>query len=356
MTTRPTIAVVGASARAAAFSLLRAGFQAVTADLFADADLRRACPAERVTNYPHDLADYLARTECDGWIYTGALENYPDLVDQMAAMRPLRGNSGSVLRAIRNLLLLQATLKDVGLDFPETFACSGQSPGAGDWLHKTGLGASGSGVCEFDSLNLPTEGYWQRRISGVSCSAIYLASSQTCKLLGITRQLVGEQWTGARQFQYCGTIAPWELPSQAVAQLHRIGDVVSKEFELRDLFGVDFVFDGKVVWPVEVNPRTTAAVEAVERATESQLLCGKAILYAKYPLAISPTSSDRLLHRCGTLEHPRLADIPNAHAEVAPGEPMLTVLVDGVSVADVESKLRQQVAKLEIELYGCMTQ
>ncbi len=140
------LAIVGASARAAAFSALRAGFEVVAADLFADADLQRACPADRITGYPEALADWLAATPCDAWIYTGALENQPQLIDQMAALRPLLGNDGRVVRQARDPLRLQQELGDTGLWFPETTASPVGLPRDGSWLCKTYRHAGGVGV------------------------------------------------------------------------------------------------------------------------------------------------------------------------------------------------------------------
>jgi len=56
------IAIIGASARAAAFSVLRSGRQAVAADLFADADLQQKCRVTRISPYPEGLLDWLHRT------------------------------------------------------------------------------------------------------------------------------------------------------------------------------------------------------------------------------------------------------------------------------------------------------
>ncbi len=87
------LAIAGASVRAAAFSALRAGYDVVTADLFADADLRAHCDATRIeAGYPEALADWLAATECDGWLFTGALENHHELINAMAKLRPLMGS------------------------------------------------------------------------------------------------------------------------------------------------------------------------------------------------------------------------------------------------------------------------
>ena len=381
MPTRPPLAVVGASTRSAACSLLRAGYSVVAADLFADADLRRACPAgaiERITAYPHGLADWLARTPCAGWLYTGALENHPDLVDRLAEIRPLWGNPGDVLRAVRDPLRLQATCAAHGLPFPETISCSGQPsatqpPDAGDWLHKTGHGASGSGVTLAAQLAAPRTGYWQRRVEGIPGAALFLVSGSTVHWLGTTRQLVGAAWTGARAFQYCGSLGPWHLPPAAARELLRCGQVLARRFALRGIVGIDFVFDGEQAWPVEVNPRLTASVEVVERWLQTSLAAahlaacqghpaenfpppthppavGKAILFARQPLTISRPTSDHLLSVAGPFDHPHLADIPAPETHIQPGEPILTLLADGTDLAAVETQLRLQASRWEAEL------
>jgi predicted ATP-grasp superfamily ATP-dependent carboligase len=451
----PKIAVVGASARAAAFSLLRAGCEVVAADLFADADLARACKVTRITDYPEGLADWLAATPCDGWLYTGALENHPDLVDRMAKLRPLCGIKGDVLRKVRDpmwlhenlgrtwdevlpeviehldvlrslpgnvgdLTALQQAWEKSRFNFPETKPCDGTHPGEGDWLHKTGHGGNGSGVRPFDPQSnvFTTEGYWQRYIPGMPGSAIYLGDGiNTCTLLGVTRQLIGvdlnpppqysgeasidlssgegplnpgnghfqigaekpspspSQSTGRgiiKDFQYCGTLAPWNLALPAMADLTRLGRVLSTQYSLRGIFGIDFIYDGEHVWLIEVNPRVTAAVEVVERITGNNLLAehlaafkfhsdpfrqvaspaaGKVILYAKQPITVSRVLSEKLLANAGPRHSPQLADIPNPDTSIAVGEPILTVLADGTNIATVERELRERVAALECELY-----
>src|SRR5206468_8888687 len=74
-----SVLILGASARAAAFSARRAGLAPWCADLFADADLRRLCPVRRidVADYPAGLVTALADAPPGPVLYTGALENYP---------------------------------------------------------------------------------------------------------------------------------------------------------------------------------------------------------------------------------------------------------------------------------------
>src|SRR5689334_10586671 len=86
--------IIGASARAAAFSALRAGLQPCCADLFADADLQAVCPVQRLPagKYPQGFLELAGSERSGPWMYTGGLENRPGLVRRMAQLRPLWGN------------------------------------------------------------------------------------------------------------------------------------------------------------------------------------------------------------------------------------------------------------------------
>src|SRR5439155_27257439 len=68
-----SLIIVGSSARAAAFSALRAGLRPWCADLFADVDLLQRCPAVRVPaeSYPQCLPDMLDLSPPGQWMYMG---------------------------------------------------------------------------------------------------------------------------------------------------------------------------------------------------------------------------------------------------------------------------------------------
>src|SRR6516164_4132875 len=86
--------IFGASARAAAFSALRAGLRPWCADLFADADLQCRCPATRIEGgqYPDTLVEMSRNAPPGPWMYTGGLENHPALVGRITKRHPLWGN------------------------------------------------------------------------------------------------------------------------------------------------------------------------------------------------------------------------------------------------------------------------
>ena len=90
------IIILGASARAAAQSARRADYEPWCVDLFADRDLREIatvhpCPPNE---YPGAMLRLLEQAPPGaGVLLTGAMENYPDLLQAIAYQRPLLGSS-----------------------------------------------------------------------------------------------------------------------------------------------------------------------------------------------------------------------------------------------------------------------
>jgi len=375
-----SIAVVGASARAAAFSILRTGRSAPTADLFADADLAPHCPTTKISPYPEGLADWLAATDVDAWLYTGALENYPDLVDQLATIRPLLGNSGEALRRCRDPLKLQTVLRKNGLYFPETQAPGARLPTEGSWLCKTYRASSGSGVWELadeDSRQrTAASGAWfQKRIEGQHASVVFALGDAWTTTLGMTTQWVGTSVTRAAKFQYAGSYAIGQTISPAIRkQIQSLAHVLADQFQLRGLVGVDLVLDSQRAWIVEINPRYTASVEVIERnsgvsALEAHVAAcqgaaldcerekkpadlshGKAILYAKQEVAINADFFTWAMTQAGYGLDSRLADIPELGSKIPGGRPVLTVFASAPA-DEIEHRLCERIAEVETQLY-----
>jgi predicted ATP-grasp superfamily ATP-dependent carboligase len=136
--------ILGASTRAAAQSAWRAGLQPWCADVFADADLRRLCPVRHVplARYPAGLLDALADAPPGPVLYTGALENYPRLLQRID--RPLWGNPPAVVRRVRDPQRLAETLRAAGL--PSLAVRTAPVADGGHWLLKPRRGAGGQGI------------------------------------------------------------------------------------------------------------------------------------------------------------------------------------------------------------------
>lgn len=372
---RPLI-VLGASVRAAAYSAIRAGFAPHAIDLFADRDLAAVCPAVKIARYPGEFLKALAAAPNAPWMYTGGLENHPLLVDRLAEARPLLGNRGSVLRQVRDPLRLAQAVKSAGLPFPK-MALSRVDPKDNErWLVKPRRSGGGLGIrfATAEDLQHPPRGtYLQQHIAGEAASAVFVAAGGQVKLLGVTRQLLGRDFAIERQFLYVGSIGPIPLSGAERTNVEWVGAGFAREFRLAGLFNVDFVKTGDALCPLEVNPRYSASVEVLERATGTNCLalhvaaCATAALPSLSPPATGVTRGKAILYAAGDaiisarfdalVEHwnqpgkpPDIADLPRVGETIRAGQPIVTVFAQGESLASVEMELRRRLAAVHATL------
>lgn len=399
------LGIFGASVRAAAKSAVTAGLSVCAADLFADEDLRRIAPdARRVRCYPDDFLELCAEWLPDAWLYTGALENFPDFLGKMAAVRPLLGNGPDVLATVRDPAVLAQILQEGGIAFPETLPAPAEIPTDGTWLLKKKASAGGlwiqpwlgqlpasirsvadaargrkrrtversSDLSSIGHLETPNDWVLQRRIEGTPCAALFMCARGQVMLIGVTRQLIGVPWLRAGAFTYCGSIGPLVMPDVLRGQFERIGEVLARDFRVTGLVGVDAVVAGDEVWVIEVNPRYTASCELWEwldprfsaigchvaacrdgRLPSAKELpqprdsAAKAILYARSDLRIGARFHE-LLDEPGNRGHKfSAADIPAVGSSIRHGQPILSLLVRGDDQQQLVPMLRTLAARLE---------
>lgn len=359
------ISVIGTSVRALAQSVVRAGMRPICADCYADQDLSNRCGVVRIRDYPRELAKFMSRSPNIPWMYTGGLENYPQLIDQISKDRRLFGNSGNILRAVRDPFVVSLALRDAGLDTPEIRPAGAQVESNGSWFCKSKSSSGGLKVrLYYGQPPYDHDTYFQRRITGRSCSAIYLATTRQTELLGVTEQIVNRPWTGAPKFAYSGSIGPIRLDRYAQEQVKRTGEVLRSRFGLQGLFGVDAILTNKRWWTIEINPRYTASVEILERAQnlcaaglhvaacsgkeilplQSQpkwLMHGKLIIYATQPVVATPEFCSWIAEQNNQEQHwASTADLPHPHTAFSSGEPIMTIFASGNHLQSVEIRLK----------------
>jgi predicted ATP-grasp superfamily ATP-dependent carboligase len=376
--------IIGASARAAAFSALRAGLSPMCIDRFGDADLRARCPTKTVSpdQYPIGFLQAASLAPPGPWIYTGGLENWPNLIRRLAQVRPLWGNGPDVLKAIRSPGIVADLLRRAGIAVPAVHLHPVDVPRHGSWLAKPVAGSGGSRISFWRHEGKKTifsgETYYQQYIDGASGSAVFVGNGKATRFLGATRQLVGQDWLRAAPFHYCGSIGPLDLDSSAKTALKGMGDVLVQESGLRGLFGVDYVLKDGVPWPVEINPRYTASMEVLEYARRIPLfslhcqvfepgvkvqasppgggtdVVGKGILFTGCSLIFPDEGpwEETLKNPMPIGELPRFADIPQPGSRIAAGSPVLTFFVRGKSADECLELLKSQAADLDRRLPG----
>jgi uncharacterized protein len=261
--------IFGASTRAAAQSAVRAGLRPVCADHFADEDLREIADVLPLAEYPDGLVEVVANSPPLPWIYTGALENRPALLEELAALRPLWGNPADVVCAVRDPFRLYDVLTRAGL--PALAVREGHAPPTADgrWMVKPCRSSAGHGIHVWQA-GAPDAGergepcFFQQRAAGQPISGLFLSAADGTTLIGTSAQLIGLEALSAGPFVYCGSIGPIDLSETVRRQIVRTGEVTASEFGLRGLFGIDFLLEQEVAWATEVNPRYTASVEIYE--------------------------------------------------------------------------------------------
>lgn len=375
--------IVGASARAAAFSALRAGFRPWCADLFADADLRRHAPVMRLpARYPDGFLDLLDGELRGPWMYTGGLENRPFLVRKMARRRPLWGNDQGALLAARSPFVVADLLRKARLPAPAVWGPGDRfTASARRWLVKPLAGSGGSGIHFLGDAATatvdPARCYLQEYLEGEPRAAVFVGDGRSAQLLGATRQLVGKPWLNAAPFHYCGSVGPLALTADETRALARLGSLLAAGCRLRGLFGIDGVWRNGALWPVEINPRYTASVEVIEYATELRALqwhahvfepkrsrdpapfaptscIGKAILFARQSLdfPLDGPWAAGLTEPWHPEQLPSFADIPPTDTRIEAGKPILTIFARATTPAACEAALEQTAAAVESLLFA----
>jgi uncharacterized protein len=358
--------ILGASARAAASSALRCGIVPRCADYFADLDLAAIAAVHRIN--PRDSArEFAARAQAippSPWLYTGGLENHPDLVEHISRRHRLWGVDGQSLRRVRDPIAVADLFDQAAIPHPQVRLEPEGLPRDGRWLVKPRKSGGGREITPLTVGNgeHSSSCYYQERIDGPSFSALYLADRTRARLMGTTRQLIG--FPGC-PFGYRGSIGPWQESPTLAARLHRIGDWLASSLGLVGCFGVDYVMCDEIPWPVEVNPRYTASVEVHELATgrsvmaEHRRVCEGGTLEAdrEPPPAAAPRAwvaklivhaPNRLLapeiplgenERDGPIRVPAIADVPAAGTRFEPGDPIATLLSAGATAGECWSRM-----------------
>lgn len=384
-----TLLILGASARAAASSTIRAGLNPSAIDLFGDVDLRQSCRLTRcISDYPGEFPCVARELPPSAWMFTGGLENHTRIIDELSADRVLWGTPSRVISQVRDPWKLAECLRDAGLLYPDiahVTSCAGPPAWATHvnrrWLRKP-YRSAGGGKIDFwqahrrsvadaavDGSRGDPDATWylQREVEGDSQSAVFVAAGGEAVLFGVTRQLVGAAWAGASGFRYTGSIGPLPLPAAVVANWCRIGECLAREFRLQGLFGVDAIANREGIWTIEVNPRYTSSIEILEFGLQRHAIAehiaacrdgrlnrrlpesvgrfrGKAVMYASRDLQIDEAFVATARQSNDRQPWPVVADIPPVGQRIVAGHPVATLFVSSDSLADVEPRL-QSVAR-----------
>ena len=334
--------MVAVSARMLAQLAVADGHEVVAFDRFGDADLRAV--ADGATAPRNEaLAALAAAADADALVYGAGFENRPDLVNRMTAGRELLGTPPELLGAVRDPWAVGAAAREAGARAPETRQAGDPEACIADgWLRKPRLGGGGRGVRRWAGGALRRSEILQRRIDGLSCSAVAIGDGRDAAMLGITEQL-----HRAPGFAWTGNVTPPRLPpaerDELAGRLSAVCREVAARFGVRGAFGVDAVWDGRHAWVLEVNPRSPAALELFAPGSFAAHVRGARGLGLPEP---SPGGDPRIklvlfADRHIQAPHPGwwpaglVRDVPRAGEAIRRGSPVCTLVAAGTEVAEL---------------------
>jgi predicted ATP-grasp superfamily ATP-dependent carboligase len=344
------VLVAGVTTRALAISAARAGYRVTAVDAFGDLDLRAlvqviSVPGRLGARFVPFAAEAGAQVPAEMVAYTSNFENHPGAVARLAEGRRLLGNPPEVLARVRNPIELMRLLRRHGFARPESRATAPAKAGVGSWLLKPRRSGGGHGIAIWKAgAPVPKSSYLQERIVGHPGSVIFAADGRRAVLLGFSRQLVADTSFGAHGFRYCGSLLGTPLKplfprqTELLEGAKALATVLSREFQLVGLNGIDFIARKGVPYPIEVNPRYSASMELIERGQAVSMFeihaaaClgvlppvprpgvmveGKAIVFARHDVVLGDTRP--------WLSDAWLADVPHPGERIPRGRPICTV-------------------------------
>ncbi len=283
--------LVTISARAAAESAARTGYNLLVLDIFGDLDLSRIYPSYslmRDFQHLHALPGsateklYLCSKDLDFTevVYGSGFENHPELVEGWVSDgKAIFGNSARTLRRVRDWEKLFEFLASEKISFPPTRVVDrlgDLDPGfteEGEFLVKPLKSGGGHGIARLDQV-MGSPGLlnrWrdrpalvQRLVPGIPASLSFVCNGDQFLPLSTTRQLVGSSTCG---FRYGGNIAPLDVPNSVEEEMLGAARLVAREYELVGCNGIDFAIRDDHPYLLEVNPRIQGSLEVVEGAS-----------------------------------------------------------------------------------------
>lgn len=383
----PHILVAAVSARALAWSASQAGYRVTAVDSFGDMDLRAHADVVTLSTQGQcgfdamRAADETRHIPADLVVYGASFENVPRAIARLAQGRRLLGNSPDVVTRVRDPVAVMQLWDRLGFAVPVTRA-SAPAPGRrGQWLVKPRRSGCGNGIALWRrGTPVGRDHYLQEWIDGVPGSITFVANGHSAMPLGLSRQLIGDNAFGTRDFQYCGSLIGdarvplFEQEDQLRETAAALADTLTAAFGLVGVNGIDFIARGGIPYPIEVNPRYSASMELIERRDDYSIfdvharaclgtlpsttpwtappkkqrdpIIGKAIVYAARDVTVlRPADWPRRARWA-----PMFADIPMPGSRIVRGRPICTVFARGVDAATCRNELARSADGVRTDL------
>lgn len=350
------ILVIGINIRHIACSASRAGHDVYAVDGYCDMDLDGCAK---------DMA-FLSRDSADGaeeLVDKHIQRVHPDAVVLGPGLEDIRVKGARVLNnpprkvfQISDKLWQAHWLEKNGFPFIRTQVSSEDLAFPVMVKPRRGAGGVGCRIVESDSeLDWEDGLIAQEIISGQPASVSVIGNGRGgAGALAVNEQLIGQSWTGARGFRYCGNITPLE-PQFMHSDIASMAERIVAGLNLVGSNGVDFLLTEKGPVVVEVNCRFQGSLDTVECATGVNLFnahrqsfsgllpqrpaaccsAGRAIIFASDSLEIKESYL-----------FPWTADVPRPGSRIEKNDPILSIMARGKDRSAILDRLEKRAVSI----------
>ena len=226
---RKPIAVVGFSARSAAFCARRAGFSPVAVDFCSDRDLIALC----TQHFKFDTSDSIGHLHLAvghvPTLLTGGMEHRLSMVEELVRTGMITGCDSTQMKQMRSASNWSRWAANCGIDWPTTwfptedFDLLHENLKTGEWLVKPQLGVGGLGIQNWnatiqgDGSNFVRDfpaAYVQKKVDGDSVGVTFLSSEHGTALLGAAMSIGQDTQGFMPRYTYRGSCGPIVLTNR----------------------------------------------------------------------------------------------------------------------------------------------
>ncbi len=345
--------VIATSGRMLAKKLDQLGFKPLVIDIFADQDTcQYACDIRKVQSLAvkeislaiHELQQLYTINDV---VYGSGFEKQVSSLFFLQKQLNLFGNTPEVFKKTQDKPALFEILNKHNFRFPEV---SFSRPESGVWLFKPCYSEGGLGIFEdkFEGGSFQ-QGYWQQYQSGEVMSVVFIADGKHADIMGFNRQWSINLGKG-QEYVFSGVCNQARVIQNIQQKIAEWVAVLTAQFELKGLNGIDFIVHQDECYFLEINPRPIASVELYpadlvaahlgmsSKINSNQKRCqGYQVIYAKADCWIPEQ-----------IKWPQwLQDRPKCNTIIYKYQPLCSIIASGVNSDQVLSELaaRQKIVE-----------
>lgn len=357
------IVIAAISSRAYVQAALEAGFEVIAIDAFADVDtqsLAKKAIQIDVSGGQFDAKqllnalNQLELSDCMGFAYGAGFEAQPDLLDQIALILPIIGNTAEVITQCKQPQSFFALCEQLNMPYPKTVY---EKPvNTIGWLQKT-IGASGGEHIRTVfplNLGLSPAVYYQQKQAGTPISFLFLADGNNAQVLGFN-----EQWcspTTLSPYRFGGAVNHVELSEIVQDKLTKFAVAITQKLALKGLNSCDCMVQNDDVFMLEINPRLSASV-GLYQAKRGNLfashVAGCLGQLNDWPTVNKQSRAMQIIYANQIAKVPLemdwpewVCDIPQPNSVIPAGMPICSVMAEARTAKLAKQKVLQRAASL----------